>query len=140
MIKFSLPFNLTLILQVVSPLRRDARSAVCTQWFESRRIHNHTLLSHLRLSQPGGLVAPYLYLPGIGWPSYTPGQRIPFLYPLTTRRGVFQLAVIIAFHIQLRGGPNRHSSLPYCCVLFILATVRLALYDLGVDHLATAAY
>jgi hypothetical protein len=24
-------------------------------WLESRRAHNHILLSHLRLSQPGGL-------------------------------------------------------------------------------------
>jgi hypothetical protein len=39
------------------PLWREDGSAVCsaiTQWSESRRTHNHTLLSHLRLPQPGG--------------------------------------------------------------------------------------
>jgi hypothetical protein len=29
---------------------------------------------------------PYLYPPGTGWPSYTPGHWIPFLWPLSTRR------------------------------------------------------
>jgi hypothetical protein len=28
----------------------------------------------------------YLYCPGTGWPSYTPGHWVPFLSPLTTRR------------------------------------------------------
>jgi hypothetical protein len=39
------------------PLWREDRSAICsviTQWSESLRIRNHTLLSHLRLPQPGG--------------------------------------------------------------------------------------
>jgi hypothetical protein len=38
---------------------------------------------------------PYLYLTGTGWPSYTPGNWLPFLSPLTARRAtveVFQLA------------------------------------------------
>jgi hypothetical protein len=29
---------------------------------------------------------PYLYPPGTGWPSYTPGHWVPFMSPLTTRR------------------------------------------------------
>jgi hypothetical protein len=29
---------------------------------------------------------PYLYPPGTGWPSYTPGHWVPFRSPLTTRR------------------------------------------------------
>jgi hypothetical protein len=28
--------------------------------------------------------SPYLYPPGTGWPSYTPGHWVPFLSPLTT--------------------------------------------------------
>jgi hypothetical protein len=43
------------------PLWREDGSAVCsaiTQWPESRRTHNHTLLSHLRLPQPGGPGSP----------------------------------------------------------------------------------
>jgi hypothetical protein len=39
------------------PLWRKDGSAICsviTQWFESLRTRNHTLLSHLRLHQPGG--------------------------------------------------------------------------------------
>jgi hypothetical protein len=42
---------------VGQPLWRDDGSAICsaiTQWSESRRTRNHTLLSHLRLPQPGG--------------------------------------------------------------------------------------
>jgi hypothetical protein len=30
--------------------------------------------------------SPYLYPPGTGWPSYTPGHWVPFLSPLKTRR------------------------------------------------------
>jgi hypothetical protein len=40
-----------------SPLWREDWSRICsaiTQWSESRRTRNHTLLSHLRLPQPGG--------------------------------------------------------------------------------------
>jgi hypothetical protein len=29
--------------------------------------------------------SPYLYSPGTGWPSYTPGHWVPFLSPLMTR-------------------------------------------------------
>jgi hypothetical protein len=39
------------------PLWLEDRSAICnviTQWSESRRIRNSTLLAHLRLPQPGG--------------------------------------------------------------------------------------
>jgi hypothetical protein len=44
------------------------------------------LLSHLRLPHSGGPGSPFLYLPGTGWPSYTPGLWVPFLSPLTSRR------------------------------------------------------
>jgi hypothetical protein len=30
--------------------------------------------------------SPYLYPPGTGWPSYTPGHCVQFMSPLTTRR------------------------------------------------------
>jgi hypothetical protein len=68
------------LISVGRPLRRYGGSAICsaiTQWSESRRTSNHTLLSHLRLPQPrgpgsriynpqekGGPVIP----PGIGFP------------------------------------------------------------------------
>jgi hypothetical protein len=55
---------------------------------KSRRIHDHILLSHLRLPQPGE-PGSRIYIPpppGTGWPSYTPGHWVPFLSPLTTRR------------------------------------------------------
>jgi hypothetical protein len=42
----------------------------------------------LRLEIPpptGRIMSPSLYHPGQGWPSYTPGQRVPFSSPLTTR-------------------------------------------------------
>jgi hypothetical protein len=34
---------------------------------------------------------PYLYPPGTGWPSYTPGHWVSFLSPLTTRRAAVEL-------------------------------------------------
>jgi hypothetical protein len=40
-----------------APSWREDGSTICsliTQWSESRRIRNHTLLSHMRLLQPGG--------------------------------------------------------------------------------------
>jgi hypothetical protein len=43
-----------------------------------RRTHDHILLSHLRLPQPGG-PGPRIYIPQeTGWPSYTPGHCVPF--------------------------------------------------------------
>jgi hypothetical protein len=45
------------LVSVRSPLWREDGSAICsviTQWSESCRTHNHTLLSHLRRPQPGG--------------------------------------------------------------------------------------
>jgi hypothetical protein len=33
----------------------------------------------------------YLYPPGTGWPSYTPGHCVPFLSPLTTRRATVEV-------------------------------------------------
>jgi hypothetical protein len=34
---------------------------------------------------------PYLYLPGTGWPSYTPGQWVPVLSPLITRSATVEV-------------------------------------------------
>jgi hypothetical protein len=45
------------LVSVGRPLWREDGFAICsviTQWSESRRTRNHTLLSHLRLPQPGG--------------------------------------------------------------------------------------
>jgi hypothetical protein len=44
-------------LHVGRPLWQEDGSVICsaiTHWLESRRTHNHILLSHLRLPQPGG--------------------------------------------------------------------------------------
>jgi hypothetical protein len=57
-----LPFGTLLseicgLVSVGRPLWREDGSAICsviTQLSESRRIRNHTLLSHLQLPQPGG--------------------------------------------------------------------------------------
>jgi hypothetical protein len=35
--------------------------------------------------------SPYLYPPGTGWPSYTPGHWVPILSPLTTRRATVEV-------------------------------------------------
>jgi hypothetical protein len=57
--RFSFPSDNCGFLDVGHPLWRDDGSAICsviTQWSESLRTRNHTLLSHLRLPQPGGPV------------------------------------------------------------------------------------
>jgi hypothetical protein len=44
------------VLYLLRPLWREDGFAICsviTQWSESLRTRNHTLLSHLRLSEPG---------------------------------------------------------------------------------------
>jgi hypothetical protein len=46
----------------------------------------HISMSHLRLPQTWWASSPYLYPPGTGWTSYTPGHWVPFSSPLTTRR------------------------------------------------------
>jgi hypothetical protein len=63
----------------------DERSAICsviTQWSESRRTRNHTLLPHLGLLQTWRAWFPYFHPPGTGWPSYIPG----LIYCLQCRR------------------------------------------------------
>jgi hypothetical protein len=53
------------LVSVGLPLWQEDGSAICsaiTQWSESLRTHNHTLLSHLRLSQPGG-PGSHIYIP-----------------------------------------------------------------------------
>jgi hypothetical protein len=76
------------LISVSRPLWRKDESAICsviTQWPESRRTCNHTLLSHLRLPQPGGPGSRIYIPPGTGWPSYTTGHWVPFTSSLTTR-------------------------------------------------------
>jgi hypothetical protein len=74
------------------PLQQEDGSAICsaiTQWSESSTTHNHTLLSHLRLSQPGGPGSHTLQLAGLGWRYSNPPPiwraRSPYTYPSGTR-------------------------------------------------------
>jgi hypothetical protein len=53
------------LVSVGRPLWREDGSAICsviTHWSESRRTRKHTLLSHLRLPQPGG-PSFHIYIP-----------------------------------------------------------------------------
>jgi hypothetical protein len=65
------------LVSVGRSLWREDGSAICnviTQWSESLRTRNHTLLSHLRLPQPGFL----FYIPQEqGGPVIPPGTRFP---------------------------------------------------------------
>jgi hypothetical protein len=73
------------LVSVGPPLRREDGSAICsviTQWSESLRTPNHTLLSHLRLPQPGG-PGSRIYIPQEqGGPVIPPGTgsfyRVPY--------------------------------------------------------------
>jgi hypothetical protein len=68
------------IVSVGRPLWREDGSAVCnaiTEWSESRRTSNHTLLlSETTLIWRARF--PYLYPSGTEWPNYTPGHWVPF--------------------------------------------------------------
>jgi hypothetical protein len=46
--------------------------------------------------------SPYLYPPGTGWPSYNPGQWVPFLSPLTTRRAAVEVCCTTIIYPPLR--------------------------------------
>jgi hypothetical protein len=63
-------------VSVGRPLIREDGPAICsviTQWSESRRTRSHTLLSYLRLPQPGGPVS-HIYIPQEqGGPFMPPG-------------------------------------------------------------------
>jgi hypothetical protein len=82
--------------------------SVITQWSESRRMSNHTLLSHLRLPQPGGL----------GSCIYIPQEQGDPVIPLGT---VFPLCRFL----RLAGLRWRYSNLPpqgnlsslHCCTI-----------------------
>jgi hypothetical protein len=59
----------------------------------------HFTVSDLRLPRPGG-PGPRIYIPGTGWPDYTPRHRVPFSSPPTTHRDtveVFEAASTRAF-------------------------------------------
>jgi hypothetical protein len=68
------------LVPVGRPLWREDGSATCsviTQWSESHRTCNHTLLSHLRLPQPGG-PGSRIYIPQEqGGPVIPPGTGYP---------------------------------------------------------------
>jgi hypothetical protein len=64
------------LVSVGSPLWREDGSAICsviTQWSELLRTRNHTLLSHLRLPQPGGQLCLIYILHEQGVPVIPPG-------------------------------------------------------------------
>jgi hypothetical protein len=66
---------------------------------ESRRTHDHILLSQIRDS-------PNLEPRSPGWPSYTPRHWVPFPSPFTTRRATVE--VIRILHDTLEGQSAMH--------------------------------
>jgi hypothetical protein len=82
------------LLSMGHPLWRDDRSAVCnatTQWSVSRRTHNRSLLSHLRLPPTWRARFPYIYPPGTERPSYNPRHWVLFTSPHTTHRATVEV-------------------------------------------------
>jgi hypothetical protein len=74
------------------PVWREDGSAICsviTQWSESRKTRNFTVSSETPPTWRARF--PYLYPPGTGWPSYTPGHWVPFTSSLTTRRATVEI-------------------------------------------------
>jgi hypothetical protein len=58
---------------------------------EPRGTRDHILLSHIRDSPNLEGQVPYLYLPGTGWPGYTPRHLVPFSSPPTIRRATVEV-------------------------------------------------
>jgi hypothetical protein len=58
---------------------------------ESRRTHDHILLSQMLDSPTLEPRSPYLYPPGTGWSSYTPRHWVLFPSPFTTRRATVEV-------------------------------------------------
>jgi hypothetical protein len=58
---------------------------------ESRRTHDHILLSYIRVSPNLEASSPYLYPPGTGWPSHIPRHWAPFPSPFTTRMATVEV-------------------------------------------------
>jgi hypothetical protein len=68
-------------LHVGYPLWQEDRSVICsaiTHWLESHKPHNHILLSHLGLSQPGGPGLRIYISQEQGGPVIPPGTGFPF--------------------------------------------------------------
>jgi hypothetical protein len=90
---FSLVWQL-LDIVVGPPLWREDGSVICsdiTHWLESCKNNNHTVLSHLRLPQPGG-PGSHIYIPQKqGGPVIPPGYWVPFTSPLMTRRATVEV-------------------------------------------------
>jgi hypothetical protein len=66
-----------LLVQLILVLARAV-----TLGSKSRRTHDHILLYHLRLPHTWRARSPYLYPPGTGWPSNTPGHWGPLCHLL----------------------------------------------------------
>jgi hypothetical protein len=83
------------------PLWREDGSVICsaiTHWLESRRTHNHILLSHLR---PPTFRArsPYLYPPATGWHSYSRGHWVTFFVASYDSQGHYG-SILIVLHMR----------------------------------------
>jgi hypothetical protein len=83
----------------------------------SRRTHDHILLSHLRLPQPGG-PGPRIHIPQEQGGRYTPGHWVPFSSLLTTI-ACYDGGILIRLHTGM------------------IPPLLLCLQDIGTDHTKT---
>jgi hypothetical protein len=114
------------LVSVGRPLWREDGSAICsviTQWSESRRTRNHTLLSHLRLPNLDGQVPVFI----------SPRKRVAQLYIwwgevlLYDWRSVSQYVLVSSSLVRLA---TRYYFLAECCclkfaVLFLWGTLSV---------------
>jgi hypothetical protein len=107
----------------------------------SRRTHDHILLSHTRLPQPGGPGSRIYIPPGTGWLSYTrtgfPFRRLLRLVRLTWKyfKPPPHRLTRLVLHITARHGPHRKrisQQFFYCfkrdCCGYYLATAVVLLF------------
>jgi hypothetical protein len=101
------------LISVRRPLWREDGSAICsliTQWFESRRTRNHTLLSHLRLPELGG-PGSRIYIPQ--------EQDGPVIRPVT---GWSCPITLCAYNFSTQ--TTQKTLLLYCCSLVAWQTAQ----------------
>jgi hypothetical protein len=120
------------LISVRRPVWLEDGSAICsaiTQWSESRRTRNHTLLSS-ETPPTWRAMFPYLHPPGTGWPSYTPGHWVAFTSSLTTR--LWRLAGLRWRYLTLPqpGGPGSRSPhhLYICMIVWSYKNTSIGLF------------
>jgi hypothetical protein len=114
------------LVSVRRSLWREDRSIICsviTQWFELLKTRNHTLLSHLRIPQPGGLGS-RIYIPqeqgySLGNNQYNRAFIVNYLlyFVILRNKLYFPLFQIVVHQVSKNLRCNEFTFLAFCPLL-----------------------